>query len=163
LNPRRTLIATLAVGAAMFAAGCGGGDDSTSSTGASGASGASGPSGSAALSKPDFIKQADAICKTGNKATDAAGQALGQNPSSAQVEQFVKTGLAPALQTEFDAIGKLTPPAGDEDKVQAILDAAQNGLDEIKSDPSKLTDKNDTSFDEANKLASAYGLKVCGQ
>ena len=65
------------VSAGLIAAGCGGGDETTTTT-ASGASGASGATGAAGkpLTKTAFIAQADAICKRGNKELNAEGQKL---------------------------------------------------------------------------------------
>ncbi|CAN5462835.1 hypothetical protein BH10ACT11_BH10ACT11_09370 [soil metagenome] len=158
------LLAALTIGAVLFVVGCGGGSDDSTTSGASGASGSSGASSSTpALSKDEFITNADQICETGNSAIDSAAQSLGQNPSPADLSKFVDTILAPTLETEFDGIDGVTPPEGDEDQITAITDAGRSGLVEIKDDPSKLQASGaDSPFAEANKLAQAYGLKICG-
>jgi len=142
----------------LFATGCGGSDNSTT-TGANGAQGA-------ALSKQQFIAQADGICTQGNQAINAAAQKAfgGGKPSSQQIQQFAQATLVPQTQEDLTAIKALPAPSGDEDQINAIVNAAQEGLDKIKSDPSLLTQGKDAggAFTQANKLATAYGLKVCG-
>jgi hypothetical protein len=144
--------------AVLVLAGCGGGS-SSSTTAASGASGAQG----AALSKSEFLAQGNAICAKGNKAINQAVQQQFGNsqPSSSQISQFATQTAIPNIQAQLTALGALTPPAADADQVQAIIDAAQQGLDKVKSDPSLLTQQNNTAFADANKLASAYGLDQC--
>jgi hypothetical protein len=143
--------------------GCGGGDD-TSSTSA-GASGTSGEQG-AALTKSEFLTQGNAICAQGTKEIQAAGKELftqSQAPTPAEQEKFATDTLIPSIQSQIDGIEALTPPAGDEDQVNAITDAAQSALDKAKADPSLLTDQGGQSdpFAEANKLANSYGLDEC--
>lgn len=149
--------------AGLILVGCGGGDDSTTTAGASGTSGAQG----AALSKSEFLAQGNAICEKGDKEINAAASKIftqGQAPSQADQEKFVTDTVIPNIQGQIDGLSALSPPSGDEDQVQAIIDAAQSALDQIKSDPSLITDQSGGSdpFAEANKLASAYGLDKCG-
>jgi hypothetical protein len=153
----------LAVG--LVVAGCGSSSSSSTSTGASGASGATGASG-APLSKSEFVSQANAVCKQGNAEINKAGQSQfgsGQKPSQADQEKFATDTAIPNIQSQIDGIKALTPPAGDEDQVNAIIAAAQSDLDKAKADPSVLTDQGPSDpFADANKLANAYGLTVCG-
>jgi alkanesulfonate monooxygenase SsuD/methylene tetrahydromethanopterin reductase-like flavin-dependent oxidoreductase (luciferase family) len=90
------VLAVIGVGA-LVAAGCGGDDDETPT---------------AALSKQEFITQADAICTKGDQKLDRAGsEAFGkERPSKQEVEQ------------------------GDEEQVSAFLDSAQRALDEVEQD-----------------------------
>jgi hypothetical protein len=151
----------------LAAAGCGGGDDSSSTTtpGATTISGTTTVTG-AALSKDDFIKQADAICKASNDEVDAQAQQVfgGQKPTTAQLTQFINNTLVPSAEDEINGIDALTPPAGDEDEVQAIIDAVNAAIDKVKADPQSVAASNNNgAFAEADRLAVAYGLKVCGQ
>jgi hypothetical protein len=148
-----SLIAATAL-VALIAAGCGSSSSSTSS---------SSTTSSAALSKPEFIAKADAICKQGNQAIGAAAKkAFPSKPSKAELNQFASATVLPAIQGEVDAIGALTPPAGDEDQVNQIVTDVQAALDQAKKDPSVLIANNPGVFAKANKEAKAYGLKVCG-
>jgi hypothetical protein len=72
--------------------------------------------------------------------------------------------VVPEIQGQIDGIRALTPPEGDEDEVAAILDAAREGVDELEQDPSAVGPGTGAGpFEEANRLAQEYGLKVCGQ
>jgi len=151
----------LAAIAAMAIAGCGGGGSSTSTTGASGASGEQG----AALSKSEFLAKGNAICAKGNQEIQAAGEKAfpqGQQPTQADEDKFATDTLIPNIQQQIDGIDALPAPSGDEDQVQAIVDAAQAALDKGKQDPSLLTGDGSDPFAQANKLADAYGLTKCG-
>jgi hypothetical protein len=161
-------VLALVLAAGLIAAGCGDDDDETTAasvptTTTSGATGATGATGEA-LTKDEFIKQADAICASGDKTINEAFDALGPGePSGQEQEQVITDTVVPEVQGEIDGIRALTPPAGDEEEVGAILDAAQSAVDEVKADPSLLTEQNaEDPFKEANQLAKEYGLKECG-
>jgi hypothetical protein len=134
--------AFLAVGVVVV--GCGGDDDT--------------------LTKAQFINQADAICKQGNKRIDAAAKEIfttKQEPSKAQLTQFATDTLIPDIQGQVDDVRALNEPSEDEDQVNTFLDSAQAELDKGKEDPLYMTSSK--SFSETNKLGKAYGFKVCSQ
>jgi hypothetical protein len=150
-------LAALATSGALALAGCGGDDDTaTTASGGAEAGGASGP----ALTKDQFIAQADAICAAGDRTIEEAIEALGRGgePSPADLHQFSIIAV-PAIQQEVDAIEALPPPEGDEDEVEAILAAVQKGIDEIRSDPTSIESD---PLAEADRLAEDYGLEQCG-
>jgi hypothetical protein len=166
---RITGLLALALATGLIAAGCGDDDDDTATTTSSptttaGATGATGATGEP-LSKDEFITQADAICKAGDKKIDAAAQETfsGGQPSQAEQEQFVTEDVVPNIQEQIDGLRALTPPEGDEEEVSAILDSAQDAIDQTEADPGALTEGGDDPFSEANQLAEEYGLEVCGQ
>jgi hypothetical protein len=135
--------------AAGLIAGCGGGDDSSSTE--------------AALTKSAYRKQANSICK---KASDdinsAAKQEFGnKRPTQQQLEQFATDTAAPAIEDELSQLRELPAPSGDEDTVNAIYDAAQEGVDKLKQEPGIIAEDNPVAFRKANKLARGYGLDVC--
>jgi len=136
------LTAILSVGLVAF--GCGGGDDN--------------------LTKAEFLKQGNAVCKKGNDQIDkVANQTFGKkHPSQAKLNSFATDTLIPVVQTEIDGISDLNPPSADEDQVNAIVDEAQAALDKGKADPSLLVSEKSDPFKKANKLANDYGLKECG-
>jgi hypothetical protein len=148
-------IATAAVAAiaVIGVVGCGGGsDDSSSST------------SSTALSKDEFVKQANEICAKGNDQIDSAASKTfsGGQPSPQEAQQFVTDTVIPGIQGEIDDIRALGAPAGDEDQVNAILGAAQQGVDAAKQDPSILEGSQASDpFAQADKLAKDYGLTDC--
>jgi hypothetical protein len=144
--------AVLALVAGSIGAGCGGGDDDGTTTTA------------AALSKEEFLKQGNKICAAGEKQITTEGDKTfgNQRPSQSELESFATKTAIPTLQFEIAGIEALPPPSGDEDQVNAIVSAAQEGLDELKADPSLITaEGQDNPFAEANKLATQYGLTAC--
>ena len=135
-------LAVVVLATALVAAGCGGGDDE--------------------LTKSEFIAQADAICKKGNKEIDAAAGKIfnsKQQPTQAEVNKFATETLIPNIQSQVDAVRDLNEPSDDSDQVHAFLDSAQAELDKGKKDPSYIT--SDKSFSKTNKLGQQYGFKVC--
>ena len=103
--------------------GCGGGDDSSSTT-------------TAAISKDDFVEFGNKICAEGNKTFDAAAKSTfsGGKPTEAEMTKFVDETAVPTIQGEIDGIRAIGAPEGDEDQVNAILDAAQQAST-ISADP----------------------------
>jgi hypothetical protein len=141
------LVPVLVGGALLI--GCGGGDDSSSTE--------------AALTKSAYLKQGNAICKNANDDLDvAAKQQFGnQQPTQKELEQFATSTAIPELEQEIADLRALPAPTGDTETVSAIYDAAESGLDQLKQDPSIITQDNPQAFAEANKLAKDYGLTVC--
>jgi hypothetical protein len=147
------IAAALALAAGSIAAGCGGGDDDGETT-----------TTAAALSKEEFLKQGNKICAAGEKRINTEGdKAFGnQRPSQSELESFATKTAIPILQLEVAGIEALPAPSGDTEQVDAIVSAAQQGLDELEADPSLITaEGQDNPFAEANKLAKQYGLTAC--
>lgn len=111
------------------------------------------------ISKADFTTQANKICADGSAELDAAADALGDAPTQEQIEGFAADTLVPNIQAQHDDIEALGAPEGDEDEVDAILAALQDGVDATEADPSAITSGD--PFAQANELAGAYGLTDC--
>jgi hypothetical protein len=133
---------------AAAAAGCGSSDDE-------------------GTSKAEFTKKADAICAKGDRKINAAAQRVfrtsTKRPSQAKLTKFIKTDVLPPVREQVEALKKLETPKGDEDKVKAITDAADDSLAKVEANP-KLgagQGKKDP-FAKAKKLSRDYGLKTCG-
>ena len=144
------LVCVLAAG--LLAAGCGSSDKSGEKS---------------SITKAEFVKKGNAVCAQGNKEIDAAGKKLfgkdpNKRPSKAKLEEFATTVLIPSVEDQVSKIRALGAPKGDEAKVKAILDAADQGIQKGKQDPLSLTNEGSDPFAKANKLAKAYGLTVCG-
>ena len=72
--------------------------------------------------------------------------------------------VAPAIQRQAEEIDALGAPSGDEEEVEAIVEALEAGAEEAEEDPGTIVEgKTSGPFAEANKLAGEYGFKVCGQ
>jgi hypothetical protein len=153
-----------------IAAGCGDDDGDPTSIATSTTTTQAGDTGTAVatgepLSKEEFVAQADAICEAGDEDIGAAAEDLfsgGANPGQAEEEAFVTETLVPGVQDQIDQIRGLSPPEGDEEQIDAFLDAAQEGVDELEENPS-LSGTSRDPLNEAAKLAREYGLQVCGQ
>jgi hypothetical protein len=113
----------------------------------------------AALSKPQFLVQGNAICARGNRQLGAADKALGNQPSKAQISAFVASTFAPNIQTQIDGLRALGAPASDQATVSNMLDTAQTDLDKIKNDPVLLA--SGAGFTDFAHLAHPYGLTAC--
>jgi hypothetical protein len=137
----------VALVAAGAGAGCGGDDEE-------------------ALSKPEYVKQGDALCKkaqaAGAKETDEMFGDLGPNeePSEEQLNTFVEEVFKPNTQGQVDDLRDLAPPEGDEDTVNGVYDGIEEGLAKVEDDPKVLLSADDP-FEAAGKEAADYGFKEC--
>ncbi|MBK5219794.1 MAG: hypothetical protein JJE35_08415 [Thermoleophilia bacterium] len=141
---------------AAVAAGCGGSDDTTSET-------------TAALTKAEFIKQAEAICVKGNEAIEGEVEEFAddnevdtEDPTKAQQEEVITDVVAPGTKQQVEEIADLAAPSGDEEQIEAIVESVESGTTELEDQPELLFgEKNPLA--EGSKLARAYGLKECGE
>ena len=138
----------------MLVAGCGGGDETTDET--------------VTLTKTEFIKQGDAICKeAGDKNEKEAEEFAEENgfeleeASKEQLEEAVGEVLVPSLRKQAEGLEALGAPEGDEEQVEEIIVSLEGATDEVEDDPSLVFEEG--SFDEPNELAKDYGFKVCGE
>ncbi len=147
----RAFSAFTALALAAFAVGCGG-------------------ETAAPLTKPQFIKQADAICARSDQRFQARYQYFMQhtpNPtlpaerSMAQWIEIVKTVYGPSIEQEVEELRALAPPRGDQRRVNAILAAIEEGLGKVREDPT-VEAQTEAQFKKAVELAREYGLTVCG-
>jgi hypothetical protein len=157
-----SIVLTAAAIAALFpfAAGCGDSGESSEVAVQAGS-----------LSKVEFTKKADAICEaTRNKFTSkytALIQKYEAEPSSSAelrlvMDVIVETALLPNYERGIDEIVALGAPSGDEDEVEAFLNALRERLGEMEETPAKLG-RSLTPFARAEKLAEAYGLTGCAE
>lgn len=163
MNRLPKFLALAALSGALVIAGCGGDDEEPSSTTTPGVTGATGVSGSS-LTKEQFIAQADEICGAGDETIDAAGTALGQAPTDAELETFASNVVVPSIQSQYDGIAALPVPEGEEENVENLLSALGSALDELEADPSVIADQAQSGeiFQAANDAADEFGLKKCG-
>ena len=144
-----------ALAATLALAGCGGDDEE----------GGFSPVVSEPVSKVEFLRQADAICISSESRIEAAADDLVTapgDPDPAEVERIAIDLVVPALESEVAAIGALGAPEGDEEEVEAILDATEDGIAAIEADPRALLDGVPAPLRRAQKLAQAYGSRQCG-
>ena len=148
IKPAALALTTLALSAAAL--GCGGDDEEP-------------------LSKAEFIKQGDAICKKSGDKVDAAAEkqfadlGRGETPSPSEIEAFAEETLVPEVSGQLEDLRELPAPEGDEDRVNEIFDAAEEALGKVEDDPAVLLEQGGDPFESANELASDYGFKECGE
>jgi hypothetical protein len=153
---RKLAAAAATVLAACVAAGCGGDDKGSSDD-------------DKPVTKATFITSADAICtKTDAEITAAAAKLReksekdGTLPKQDVVNFFKGTSL-PAYNDLVRQLGALTPPKGDEAKIDGLLATLASAIDTVKADPEKFASTAaEDPFADFNTRAKAYGMKVCG-
>lgn len=144
---------------ALVLAGCGGGGDKSEGSEVNASS----------ISKAQFVKEANAICKKGSDKMHSDYMAFSNEkndnptPSQAEYKEFVNTVVAPNVTREIDEIRAIGAPKGDEERVEAIIAALEEGLEKTREKPELALSANREIFAQAIKLATAYGLTVCGE
>lgn len=153
---RKRVVRDFVAGATvLLVTACGGGDEP-------------GPTTSrdvAALTKVEFLAEADRVCTSSESQIEAAADEFATQrggPDPAEVERVALRVAVPALESEVRAIDSLGAPPGDERRVKEILDATRRGIVQIKADPRALADGPPPALREAQRLASAYGSRECG-
>jgi hypothetical protein len=149
------VVGSLAI--ALIVAGCGGSGDGEVST--------------SSLSKAEFIKKADAACTRGNKRVEADFATfikkthfqLSENPTKAEVDSLLHTVVIPAVEREVAEIRALGAPSGDEERIEAILVAVEEGIETAEKNPKIALENTSIAFGIAQRLAKEYGLQVCTQ
>jgi hypothetical protein len=139
--------------AALVVVGCGGGGDESSTS---------------SISKVAFIKKTDAVCKRGNGRMEVAfAHFLEENknirhPSKDDYEALVGKVLVPNVKREVKEIRAFGAPSGDEDRVDDILEALEEGVEVAERDPKVVVSSSEAVFGISSRLAKEYGLEVCG-
>lgn len=144
----------IAMGSAALLAvgigGCGGGDSTTDTA------------TTAALTKAEFVKQANAICAEGNKETDAIFASFDKGEPKAEAETVIENQFVPSVQQQIDEIRALGAPEGDEATVEEMLDLAQADLETIESEPGiVISGEEEDQFADFAKIGHPYGLTEC--
>jgi hypothetical protein len=140
--------------AALVVSGCGGGGDSSTAT--------------VSVSKAAFIKKVDTVCKKGTERMQKAildflkQHRNVQRPNKAQSEKLVGTAIVPSVETELKELKALEAPEGDEDRVNAIISALEEGLETAENNPEAVVASSDAVFGISGRLAGEYGAEVCG-
>lgn len=143
-------VAALACAAAI---GCGGSESTGETT-------------TAALTKKEFLKEGNKICKERLEEKDevlkVALEELDPSeraePSAAKLEEVGEQAVQP-FQKLADELGQLPAPAGDEAAVERITVELEASLKKAESNLDHLIQTN--PFGKASKAAQAYGLEAC--
>jgi hypothetical protein len=163
---RRAYVSVLggfAAAVTLVAAGCG--DSSPAPVvSVSGASGASGAGGSSALTKAEFIKQADSICSEANSAIASLSGGASIDPTTQASQELEIT------RSELQSLQSLTPPSESASTLKDFLAAMKNEVDALTNLSSAVASGGDTSTADAElagaksnaqAAATSYGFQDC--
>jgi hypothetical protein len=159
-----SLAGGIAAAAALAGAGCG--SDSVPVTPVQGASGASGAQG-IALSKPQFIDQADAICGEANAALAGLNDATVGNSADLQAAQELEI-----VRAELTSMQALTPPSEARSTLNQFLSALKDEVTALTAKKAALDQGGDVAAAEtqvsstrssAQSAAANYGFKACSE
>lgn len=149
-NRSRLPVAGALLASLLLLAGCGSGGTSSETA--------------AALTKAQYVKQADAICaKVEKRQLKLVGAFqklhLKQSPSSEL--KLVRFAGIPPLDTQAEELAALSPPTTEAKEASAFIKAFEAGVAEAEKNPGLLLKINQDPFAKARALASSYGFKVC--
>lgn len=134
-----------------FAAGCGGGSDTTVTT--------------SSISKPAFLKQANAICEK-QRGIMLKGllnyekENLGQ-PVNELAREAIQAYAPQTLRAQAEEIRALGAPAGDAAKVEAYTAALEGSIQAIEEGEPTSLGALQTALEPVHPPAAAYGLDSC--
>lgn len=120
----------------------------------------------APLSKKEWLKQGNAVCKAVNDGVNAAASSafsgLGKNdkPSDAQLAAFSQTAI-PIFKDGLAKLDALEEPRALTAGVKKFEKLASVAVAKVEADPSILAAGSADPFKDANKVAKKIGLKVC--
>jgi len=118
------------------------------------------------MSKVEFVKRADAICKKSKAQAlrefstfpSAGVQSAGAAATSAEI---VHTIIVPIYGKLIDQFTSLGAPKGDEQDVAGFLNTLQQNLDLVEEEPTKALNGLSSPFKPAAAKALRYGLTTC--
>src|SRR5262245_65186475 len=145
----RILIVAAAGLAAATLVGCGGDDG--------------GGSAAPAISKTDFVAQANEICQAGAADLASALGTLDPNSSADELEQIFVETVIPNIRQQVTDIRALGFPAGDEATLDGAFDQVEQILTDYEANPATMLDDSTDEFADVNQQLTAYGLETCGQ
>ena len=149
---RLTLRLPLVLLIAIFAAGCGGGDDDSTDSGTTGSAGAD----------KSWFAEADQFCAESNGALEQAAvkRFSDGQPSRKQAIAFVESEIVPSYKEQLKALRKLTPPDDQQEDFDKAVIAFQSDIEELEKDPGSVLKGN--VLQGSSKAATELGLLNCG-
>jgi hypothetical protein len=144
---KRLQAAGLSIAAALLLSSCGGGGDEQP------------------LTKAEYVKQANAICKKGVEAKDSVVQALLKaqaqregKPSKKDYEALITAAL-PALQDMTQELAGLSAPSKGEKVANRMVDQFEAAVKKAEEDPGSALQTD--PFEDATETARSYGIENC--
>jgi hypothetical protein len=153
---RRLLLVAIGLTLTMTVAACGSGGGSETST-------------VAAIPKAKFMKEVLAICAQAN---DEIGRVYnrytqppypgGKRPTSEDMNRVAEEVVIPARAKQIRRMRALGAPRGEEEKIKAIIEAIEEGIQSGERDRRTLrADGTEYAFAKALELEIAYGIEEC--
>jgi hypothetical protein len=123
------------------------------------------------LTRAEFLKRGNAICKSGNAKTEAATKKefpnQNERPDPQKFKAFANETLFPNVRQQINGIDDLKPPKDLEARVDQLVSDARAALDKLKEevnkDPSAALDNENDPFAPVNKKATEIGLTTCAE
>lgn len=164
MGTRQILVVAVAVAGGLFLAACS--DDAE------------------ALSKSEFIEQADAICEASTAEQDPVWEefwmeygdmdwddpAVQDELYAGMADMFAT--VAPIMKQQIDDLDELVPPEADAEKLETMLDELDAAVDEAVEITAAAAagdeaaraqmDSDDDPFADVNHDAQQYGMRECG-
>lgn len=114
------------------------------------------------LTKAEFARKANIICSKWQQVRgerySAAKSKFAPLNSSRNKKRAIIFILSP-YEATIDGLGELSPPAGEEEKVETFVKAMEQEMDQVKKEPLLATKK--PVFQKSNELVESYGLDEC--
>jgi len=133
--------------------GCGGGDDASADA--------------EPLTKAQFIRKADAVCRKADKDQMTAylefqtekGETLQTKEGR---EDLILTAGVPFVEEAIEEIKELGIPKGDEELLSGYIEELETALKEAEEDPLAIAEGSGTTpFDAPDAVAAKYGFVAC--
>lgn len=143
-SPITFLLAMLGLVASLSSlVGCGGGEEQ--------------------LTKAQFLKRGDAICRqAGAEQAERASHYKKGQIAPGEFEAVTAV-FVPPMEKELRRLKALSPPQGDDKEVRTILKGIEKGVKDAKFDYLDLFVEQTDPFAEANELARNYGFHACAE
>lgn len=151
---RRAMIVIVgALVAALLAVGCGGEDEEIAT---------------ATVSKPEYMESLVTICdRTYASVRDEYEVYVKEHGENAfddpdRIEEYTDTVLIPAREQQADEVRELGAPKGDEEEIESIVAAYEDGVAEAEEDPENAVKGAYGPWVPATELVKKYGAQDCG-
>lgn len=122
-----------------------------------------------ALTKTEFIKKGEAICREGLETIRAKRQPYleergvrsPEEITPAIIEGFAAEVVLASIQEQAEAFEQLGIPKGDDVEVEKIVRGFQVAVEEGEEDPSAVTSPDVPPLKQVRDATRAYGLTDC--
>jgi len=134
-----------------------------------GCGGSAGSESTSLLTKAEFLKKGNAICAKGSEEINKAYEefsrkyvAGGKTPSQALLDEAAGEIVLPVRVREVRMLRALGAPSGQEQRVDAMLTAWEEGIEKGEEDPNSLRRAGpEYAFYKSYSMGIDYGLTKC--